>query len=94
MNKPMVESSRKLIIYLRKKKINPIKIPFQAIIQSTVPGTRIALEQRRQVHVGHVNHEGTDPLLGGVVPPRLPASPVVQGLAEALAWKEGRRMFV
>lgn len=88
MNKPMVESSRKLIIYLRK---NTVKIPFQAIIQSAVPGTRIALEQRRKVHVGHVNHQGTDALLGGIIPPRFPRTPVVQGLAEALAWKKVRK---
>lgn len=37
-----------------------------------VPGAGIALKQRRQVHVGHVDAHCTDALLRCVVPPRLP----------------------
>lgn len=37
-----------------------------------VPGAGITLEERRQVHVGHVDAHGTDALLRRVIPPGLP----------------------
>lgn len=49
-----------------------------------VPRAGVALEQWRQVHVGHVDAHRPDALLGRVVPPRLPGATHVRGLAESL----------
>lgn len=54
-----------------------------------VPGAGIALEQRRQVNIRHVNSHRSDALLRRVIPPNVPGPTHVGRLAEA--FRCGRR---
>lgn len=90
MNKPIVESNRKLMMYLRRKKwvfdVHKNFIRFVSFRENS-PSARIAFEDGRNVQISHVNQNWSDDLFRWVVPPNLPWSTSEARLTVSFSWK-------